>query len=219
MRAVKTLSFLCIVGLLIGTHHLGCNAAASIDVYADGDIDMDWSDWSFGYISRDKKGMYDAAQGNTTSDMYAYCIDLPDVGAASFSTVTEVPIEGAVIDFSLRLNDTVGVTDEVAMSKLSNIQLSLESITNTKAIVTSPVSMRELLGSQGDDETVQQFLRREYVSIQVNASSLVAEDEKKDFSGFTQVNLGNCLAGSLPDEPCEAVSFCIGSLSIRFSNV
>jgi len=219
MNAHQSLCFLCIAGLLlIGAHNCGCNAA-SIDVYADGDIDMDWSDWSFGYISREKRGIYDPTQGNKTDGMYAYCIDLPDVGAASFSSETDVPVEGTTIDFSLRLNDTIDVIDENAIAKLANIQLSLEGTTDTKATATRPVSMIELLGSQDDEETIQQFLQRKYVSFQVNASSLIAENEKNDFTGFSQINLGNCVAGSLPDEPCEAVSFCIGSLSIRVSDV
>jgi len=218
MNAHQSLCFMCIVGLLIGAHDCGC-IAASIDVYADGDIDMDWSDWSFGYISREKKGIYDPTQGNKTDGMYAYCIDLPDVGAASFSSETDVPVEGTTIDFSLRLNDTIDVIDENAIAKLANIQLSLEGTTDTKATATRPVSMIELLGSQDDEETIQQFLQRKYVSFQVNASSLIAESEKNDFTGFSQINLGNCVAGSLPDEPCEAVSFCIGSLSIRVSDV
>jgi hypothetical protein len=185
------------------------------EIYDDGDIDPEWSDWSFGYVQK-RRGVFE--RGNSTErSRKAYCIDiLQQYGAASFAAMGEVLIDNTtVIDISLRRNGTREEMQEG--DDLSRLQLVLEGVSKDISFMTEPISILEIIGNgPGSEEKVDKFFNGESVEVSVNAADLLA-DMPDDGVTFSQISIGACLtqdATCLSSKRDSIISFCIGSMSL-----
>lgn len=189
------------------------------EIYEDGDIDPEWSDWSFGYTAKNKGAPYHVGTNASSNSRNAYCIDIQkQYGALSFTSAEKIPIDnGTIIDILLRRNGTL--EEGSGAEDLSSLQLVLEGVSKDISFMTNPISMLEIIGSNSTSEdTIEQFLDGEYVSVSVNAADLL----ESSFDGettFSQISIGSCVA---QDSGCESsrtkesvISLCIGSMVLR----
>eukprot|EP00890_Picochlorum_soloecismus_P006705 jgi/Picsp_1/85/NSC_00085-R1_---NA--- len=189
------------------------NTRDDIFIYKDGDIDQDWSDWSFGFL---KKGVREEGSGKP------YCIDLSKYGGLSFETADPMPFEEMALSLRIRANGS-----SVGMDQLAGLQIQVESVA-VKAktyYVSSPVSLRDLVvGSQGEqqgeEETVamlEDLMKGEWVEIQVKLSDII---DGQDWEGdtFNQITIGPCLTQDCResnDLEKDMISFCVEEASVR----
>lgn len=192
------------------------------NIYEDGDIDPEWSDWSFGYVAKNKSAVYDTSS-NTRK---AYCIDIQrQYGAVSFATTTNIPIDNStVIEISLRRNGTS--SDTMGAEDLSSLKFVLEGVSKDIAFMTDPISILEIIGNgPGSEDTVKKFLDGDFVELSVNTADLLSGMADDGQAAFSQISIGSCLSSQ--DSTCLAkpvdedttkndslISLCIGSMSL-----
>lgn len=185
------------------------------EIYADGDIDPEWSDWSFGYLDKKKGQSYQ--QGNSTlNSRKAYCIDIQQqYGAASFAAMKKIVIDNStILDISLRRNGTLeGPPDE-----LSRLQLVLEGVSKDISFMTDPITMLEIIGDgPGSEEIVEKFFNGEYIELSVKARDLIQGVSPDGQVDFSQISIGSCLTqdpACLSSKKDSIISFCIGAISL-----
>jgi hypothetical protein len=190
---------------------------SAYEIYYDGDIDPEWSDWSFGYLQKKKNAVYQG--GNSTEDSRKeYCIDIPQqYGAASFATTSQILIDNTtMIDISLRRNGTREDVQEG--DDLSRLQLVLEGVSKDISFMTEPISILEIIGNEPrSEEMVDKFFNGELVDIAVNAADLIAGMPDGGQVTFSQISIGSCFTQDttcLSSKTDSIISFCIGSMSI-----
>lgn len=187
------------------------------EIYGDGDIDPEWSDWSFGYLNKKRGALYHGSN-STAHPGKEYCIDIPrQYGAASFATTNKMVIDNTtVIEISLRRNGTREEMQEG--DDLSRLQIVLEGVSKDISFMTEPISILEIIGNNpGSEEIVDKFFSGEFVDISVNAADLFAGMPDNEQVTFSQISIGACFTQDttcLSSRTDSIISFCIGSMSL-----
>lgn len=175
-------------------------------IYKDGDIDQDWSDWSFGFL---KKGVREDGSNKP------YCIDLSKYGGLSFETSDPIPFEEMALSLRIRANGS-----SVGMDHVAGLQIQVESLAvkDKTYYVSSPVSLRDLVvSSEGEDDTVsmlEDLMKGDWIEVQVKLSDII---DGQDWEGdtFSQITVGPCLTQDCRRLDDDMISFCVEEASLR----
>jgi hypothetical protein len=180
-------------------------------IYKDGDIDQDWSDWSFGFR---KKGVREE-----DGSKKPYCIDLSKYGGLSFETSDPIPFEEMALSLRIRANGS-----SVGMDHVAGLQIQVESVavTDKTYYVSSPVSLRDLVVSSegqkyGEDDTVsllEDLMKGDWIEVQVKLSDII---DGQDWEGntFSQITVGPCLTQDCQNLEDDMISFCVEEASLH----
>ena len=175
-------------------------------IYKDGDIDQDWSDWSFGFL---KKGVREDGSNKP------YCIDLSKYGGLSFETSDPIPFEEMALSLRIRANGS-----SVGMDHVAGLQIQVESLAvkDKTYYVSSPVSLRDLVvSSEGEDDTIsmlEDLMKGDWIEVQVKLSDII---DGQDWEGdtFSQITVGPCLTQDCRRLDDDMISFCVEEASLR----
>ena len=184
--------------------------AAVIDVYADGVIDSEWMDWSFGYV--EKNGAVEYRDGEEMGQ--EYCIGIEPYGALSFASIGgSIPINGSTLDMKIRVNDS-SLADGGDL--VGNMQIMMEHAENS----TEPVGLRELLvrggpESQESDKSMQRLVDGKYVHVVIDVQGLPGSEM---MDSFDQITLGSCLMMDTTTDCLPVSSICASSFVISTVN-